>query len=100
MFFSLAQAAYVPGLLPQALYDGETLVGFVMYTITPDKEQFWIMRILIDKAHQHKGYGLGTPHGLKPDGFSVHRPRYRRVSPKRLPGALDIQGGVLVPIHD
>lgn len=55
--YSLAQAAYVPGMLPQAMYDGATLVGFVMYTITPDDGQFWIVRVLVDKQFQHQGYG-------------------------------------------
>ena len=40
-----------------------------------------------------------TPHGLKPDGFSVHRPRQRRDSPKALSAPLDISCRVLVAVQ-
>src|SRR5258707_9512252 len=41
-----------------------------------------------------------TPHGLKPDGFSVHRPSQRRDSPKALSAPLDVSGCVLIAVHN
>jgi diamine N-acetyltransferase len=48
---------------PYAVYDNETMVGFVMYTFM-DKTNgpyvlpcYYIWRILIDKNRQRKGYG-------------------------------------------
>src|SRR5260370_2153432 len=40
-----------------------------------------------------------TPQGLKPYGFSVHRPSHRRDSPKALSAPLNISGRVLIAVH-
>src|SRR5262249_16872890 len=42
---------------------------------------------------------IDTPHGLKPDGCSVLRRGQRHASPKPLPAALSILGGVVVPVQ-
>jgi len=55
--YSLAQAAYEPGLTPVAIYDVETLVGFALYTHEPWQGNFGIVRMMIDRRHQRKGYG-------------------------------------------
>lgn len=62
---SLLQAHYEPELraVPYAIYDGETLVGFVMTCNpddNPDAGTIWIMRFMIDADHQGKGYGKAT----------------------------------------
>ena len=59
---------------PYAVYDGDSMVGFTMYTYF-DKQgayditdlpapyttpSYYVWRILIDKAHQRKGYGRQT----------------------------------------
>lgn len=67
--YSLAEAKFNPTYIPQAIYhhgDGdpaaETLVGFVMYGYDPDDEppygqRHWILRLMIDRDHQGRGYG-------------------------------------------
>lgn len=55
--YSLAQAAYEPGLTPVAIYEDETLVGFAMYTKEPCHGEFGIVRMMIDQQQQGKGYG-------------------------------------------
>ena len=55
--YSLAQAAYESGNTPVAIYDDEALVGFAMYTHEPWQGEFGIVRMMIDKQHQGKGYG-------------------------------------------
>src|SRR5258708_31902276 len=40
-----------------------------------------------------------TPHGLKPDGFSVHCPRQRRDSPQALSAPLNVSGRILIAVH-
>jgi len=56
--FSLAQAAYTPGMVPLAAYDGDTMVGFTMFEATPDDAgRYWIMRVMVDPEQQGKGYG-------------------------------------------
>lgn len=41
---------------PLAIYLGETVIGFMMWGIDDD-ESCWLGGILIDQAHQQKGYG-------------------------------------------
>jgi GNAT superfamily N-acetyltransferase len=54
--YSLAQAAYQPEFKPMAIYANEQLVGFSLYGCeTP--ETAWIVRLMIDQAHQRNGYG-------------------------------------------
>jgi diamine N-acetyltransferase len=66
--YSLAEAAYEPGLTPLAIYADETLVGFALYTHepfrgewtftqTPYQGELGILRMMVGKAYQGKGYG-------------------------------------------
>jgi diamine N-acetyltransferase len=58
--YSLAQAFVNKTYVPLAIYDGETMVGFVMYGFEPedhDGGQWWIHRLLIDAPLQGRGYG-------------------------------------------
>ncbi|HEX5689422.1 MAG TPA: GNAT family N-acetyltransferase [Roseiflexaceae bacterium] len=62
--FSLLQAAYgLPGelahlrLVPLAIFADETPVGFALYNTAPERDRFFIMRVMIDWRHQHRGYG-------------------------------------------
>ncbi len=55
--YSLAQACYELECTPLAIYTGDTMVGFAMYALDPDDHKYWIYRLMIDAAHQGKGYG-------------------------------------------
>jgi len=66
--FSLAQAHYEPWWVPLGVYDGDVMVGFVMYGRWPDHPVHpshgdptpghdHILRVLIDKSRQGRGYG-------------------------------------------
>ena len=55
--FSLSQAYVMPECRPLAVYNGMTPVGFVMYALDRDDGEYWIYRLMIDKARQRKGYG-------------------------------------------
>src|SRR5712691_4464617 len=41
-----------------------------------------------------------TPHGLKPDGFSVHRVRQRQDSPQALSAPVNVSGRILIAVHN
>ena len=63
--FSLAQSKYEPGLVPLAVYDGETMIGFVMYNEHPDEPgKYFIYRVMIGADFQGKGYGRATMQAL------------------------------------
>lgn len=55
---SLAQSKYEPGLLPLAVYAGETMVGFVMYSEQPyEPGKYFIYRVMVGAEFQGKRYG-------------------------------------------
>ncbi len=55
---SLAQAyVYKDTAYPFAVYDDETLVGFIMMGYYEVKEYYTLWKFLIDAEYQHKGYG-------------------------------------------
>jgi diamine N-acetyltransferase len=59
--YSLAQAAYETEFTPRAIRAGDTLVGFTLFGCeTPDTA--WVVRLMIDAAYQHRGYGRGAMH--------------------------------------
>ncbi len=55
--YSLAEAAYEDGCVPLAIYHDETMVGFAMYWFLPGEASYHINRLMVDAAHQQKGYG-------------------------------------------
>ena len=83
-YLSLREAVAEDELLyaeiPFAIYDDETIVGFAMVCfedgedVNADGEIFWLSRLMIDEAHQCKGYGKAAMKLLleyaktKPDG--------------------------------
>ncbi|KGI86697.1 GNAT family N-acetyltransferase [Exiguobacterium sp. s16] len=87
---SLLQAVYEPTLEARAIYEDETIVGFLMYnTALEELDARWVYRIMVDHAHQGKGIGrqatelmleemaqLGTEPivvGYHPDNIGAHR---------------------------
>jgi diamine N-acetyltransferase len=54
---SLVQAVYEEGAIPRAIYDGETMVGFVMGQHIPAEPMPYIWRLMVDTFYQGKGYG-------------------------------------------
>lgn len=57
--WSLAEARYHTWMLPQAIYHGATMVGFTMFSITPDPREgrHWVHRFMIDQRYQGRGFG-------------------------------------------
>ena len=55
--FSIAEAHFSPELVTQAIYAGESMVGFTMYGRDPDSGKVWIIRLMVDQRYQGKGYG-------------------------------------------
>lgn len=55
--FSLAQAKAFPECVCLAIYHDDVLVGFTMYCIDEEDDEYWIYRLMIDTNYQSKGYG-------------------------------------------
>ena len=55
--FSIAQSKVEPTFNVQAVYDGEEMVGFVMYGWEEEEGCHSLARLMVDKNYQGKGYG-------------------------------------------
>lgn len=65
--YSIAEAQFYPGTVCRAVYADETMIGFLMYGpdagYSPANERdaaYAIVRLMIDQAHQGKGYGYAA----------------------------------------
>ncbi len=57
--FSLAECWLYKNFIPKAIYDDDTLIGFVLYyLVESDPDYVFLHRIMIDKRMQGKGYGV------------------------------------------
>ena len=54
---SIANAYVEPTFVPLGVYAGDELVGFAMYGQHPETSAWWVIRLMIDRAHQGNGYG-------------------------------------------
>jgi pimeloyl-ACP methyl ester carboxylesterase/GNAT superfamily N-acetyltransferase len=56
---SIAESRYHPWMLPLAIYHGEEMVGFTMFSTYPDPREghHWVHRFMIDHRHQGRGFG-------------------------------------------
>ena len=81
---SMAQAKVMPECVPLAVYDGDELVGFLMYAMDEDDHEYWVYRLMVDEKHQRKGYGRATMQALlavlKKD--AAHHKLYLGVEPE------------------
>lgn len=53
---SIAQAKVFEELIPRAIFQDDTLVGFIMHCVDRDDDEYWLYRLMIDEKHQHQGY--------------------------------------------
>lgn len=114
---SIAQAYVFKDRYPFCIFDGDKMIGFVMYKIEHDEEgEFCAMnRVYISKEHQNKGYGkevvrkilkiIKERHGCKEVYTSTHLENarafhvYESVGFKRT-GEVSGNEGVLVYTFD
>ena len=54
---SLAQLNFLENFHAKGIYHGEEMVGFALYGLDEDDQEYWIYRMMIDQKHQGKGYG-------------------------------------------
>ena len=56
--YSIAEAQFYPQAVPLAIYnEQDRMVGFVLYGVDVESGKWKIFRLMIDGAHQGKGYG-------------------------------------------
>ena len=59
---SIAQSKIHPEYTPLAIYNDETMVGFIMYCLDSDDDEYWIYRLMIDQHYQGKGFATEALH--------------------------------------
>ncbi|HUR97792.1 MAG TPA: GNAT family N-acetyltransferase [Pyrinomonadaceae bacterium] len=57
---SIAQCYVYPHLIPKAIYAGENLVGFTLYSRDSETRAYWIVRFMIGAGWQGKGHGRAS----------------------------------------
>ncbi|MED3575916.1 GNAT family N-acetyltransferase [Cytobacillus praedii] len=55
--YSIAESKFSPQLEIKSIYCEEKLIGFAMYGIDSDDQNYWIYRFMIDEHFQGHGYG-------------------------------------------
>lgn len=55
--YSLAESKFKPWMVPLGIYDGEEMIGFVMYGLDQDDGNPWIYRLMVSEGRQGKGCG-------------------------------------------
>ncbi|MCU0500138.1 MAG: GNAT family N-acetyltransferase [Anaerolineae bacterium] len=57
--YSIAEASFYPTAITNGIYEDDTMIGFTLYGYNDEADQqgYWIVRLMIDQAHQGKGYG-------------------------------------------
>ena len=59
---SIAQSKVQPECIPLAIYNEDVMVGFVMYCLDTDDDEYWIYRLMIDQHYQNQGFGTEALH--------------------------------------
>jgi diamine N-acetyltransferase len=55
--YSIAEAQFYPQTVPLAIYsEQDQMVGFVLYGVDVETGKWKVFRLMIDQAHQGKGY--------------------------------------------
>lgn len=55
--YSLTQSQFHRSWVPLGIYAKQTMVGFLMYGQDDTPGEYWIIRLMIDKKYQGRGYG-------------------------------------------
>lgn len=62
--WSIAETQFHPWTRPMAIYDGPTMVGFLVYGRDPADDRYWLYRFMIDRRHQGRGIGKAALRAL------------------------------------
>ncbi|MBY0595014.1 GNAT family N-acetyltransferase [Bacillus bingmayongensis] len=56
--YSIAEVQFLDNFYAKGIYLDDKLIGFTMFGIDPDDNNYWIYRLMIDKEYQGKGIGI------------------------------------------
>lgn len=56
--YSIAEVQFLDNFYAKGIYIDNKMIGFTMFGIDPDDNNYWIYRLMIDKEYQRKGIGV------------------------------------------
>ncbi|MFL0580965.1 GNAT family N-acetyltransferase [Solibacillus silvestris] len=77
---SLAQLNFLENFHAKGIYYGEEMVGFTLYGIDEEDNEYWIYRMMIDQKHQGKGYGKEAVQLVIEDIRAMKEPHNQTIS--------------------
>ena len=57
---SIAQSKVQPECIPLAIYNHDIMVGFLMYALDVEDQEYWIYQLMIDQHYQGQGFGTSA----------------------------------------
>ncbi|MFD0618931.1 GNAT family N-acetyltransferase [Paenibacillus sp. GCM10027629] len=58
--YSIAQVQFLERFEAKAIYDEQQMVGFTLFGLDSDDDNYWIYRFMIDERFQGRGYGTAA----------------------------------------
>ncbi|MGA5680861.1 GNAT family N-acetyltransferase [Bacillus cereus] len=55
--YSIAEVQFLDSFYAKGIYVGNKMIGFTIFRIDPDDNNYWIYRLIIDEKFQGKGIG-------------------------------------------
>lgn len=55
--YSIAEVQFLDNFFAKGIYLNNKMIGFIMFGIDPDDNNYWIYRLMIDEKFQGKGIG-------------------------------------------
>lgn len=77
---SLAQFNFLENFHAKGIYNEDEMVGFALYGIDEDDNEYWIYRMMIDFRHQGKGYGKEAVKLVLEDIKNMKEDRHKTVT--------------------
>lgn len=77
--FSLAELHFLENFQAKGIYWNDKMIGFTLYGIDEDDNEYWIYRMMIDKQHQGKGYAVKALQLVLEDIRSIKEDRHKAV---------------------
>jgi diamine N-acetyltransferase len=58
--YSIAEVQFLDQFYAAGIYDGDRMIGFAMFGIDEDDNNYWIYRLMVDQAYQGRGIGAAA----------------------------------------
>ena len=55
--YSIAEAQFLSGFSSMAIYQEASMIGYTLFGVDSDDQNYWIYRLMIDQQYQGIGYG-------------------------------------------